>query len=180
MKQQLNEVKRMQQLAGIPVKSNLNEALSGLMTKVKDKIVSLPIFQKLIDTVVSKMSDKEKAVIKSKFNLSEGQDGPSFDAIMSKVHAANPDKDSQEKINEELDRDSIEGSVVNLIRNLTGINLLALGGAPLGILITKLAGWSWAALPMGILISLIASLIIHGISRKLLGMSGDGALVGDD
>lgn len=179
MKTQLNEVKRMQQLAGIPLKSNLNEGLSGMLDKIKDKIVALPIFQKLIDAVVSKMSEEDKAKFKSKFNISEAEGAPSFDDIMAKVSAANPDKNNQEKLNEELDTESFEGKIVNLIRNLTGINILSLGGAPLGFLITKLAGWSYAALPLGILISLVASLIIHGISRKLLGMTSDQGLVGD-
>jgi len=183
MKTQLNEIKRMQFLAGIISESqasqSVEEGLSGMVTKIKDKLSSLPAFQKLIDTIVSNMNEKDINTFKSKFNITEAEGGPSFEKIMAKVNATNPDADDQEKINEELDRESFTGKVVNLIRNLTGINLLALGGAPLGALITVLLGWSWAALPLGMLISLVVSLIIHGISRKLLGMSSDNALVGD-
>lgn len=174
----------MQKLAGViteaQYKAKVEEvSLSGIVNKVKDKITNLPQFQKLIDTLVSNMDEKDIATFKSKFNLSEAQGGPSFEDIMSKVNKANPDADSQETINEALDSESFSGKIVNLIRNLTGINLIALGGAPLGALITVLAGWSWAALPLGIFISLVVSLIIHGISRKLLGMSGNEPLVGD-
>ncbi len=183
MAQLIKEAKRMQFLAGIISESQLNqpveEGLSGIAAKIKDKITNLPVFQKLIDTIVSNMNEKDITTFKSKFNIAEAEGGPSFEKIMAKVDAVNPDADDQEKINEELDRESFSGKVVNLIRNLTGINLISLGGAPLGALITVLLGWSWAALPLGMVISLVVSLIIHGISRKLLGMSSDQALVGD-
>lgn len=183
-KQILNEeFLKMQKLAGLITESEYKEkveeiSLSGMANKIKDKITNLPQFQKLINTIVSNMDEKDIATFKSKFNLSEAQGGPSFEDILSKVDKANPDADNQETINEALDSESFSGKVVNLIRNLTGINLISLGGVPLGTLITVLAGWSWAALPLGIFISLVASLIIHGISRKLLGMSGDEPLVG--
>jgi len=184
-KEQMNEsFLYMQKLAGViteaEYKAKVEEiSLSGMANKVKDKITNLPQFQKLIDTLVSNMDEKDIATFKSKFNLSEDQGGPSFEDILSKVDNANPDADNQETINEALDSESFSGKIVNLIRNLTGINLLALGGAPLGILITVLAGWSWAALPLGIFISLVVSLIIHGISSKLLGRSGNDDMVGD-
>jgi len=183
MTQLINEARRMQFLAGIINESQLNtsvkEGLSSMLNKVKDKITDLPVFQKLIDNIVSNMDQKDIATFKSKFNISEAEGGPSFEDIMSKVNAVNPDADDQEKINEELDRESFSGKIVNLVRNVTGINLISLAGAPLGTLITVLAGWSWAALPLGIIISLVASLIIHGISSRLLGLSDDSPLVGD-
>ena len=177
-----NEFIRMQKLAGLITESEYKAkveeiSLSGMADKVKDKITNLPQFQKLIDTIVSNMDEKDIATFKSKFNLSEAQGGPSFEDILSKVDKANPDADNQETINEVLDSDSFSGKIVNLVRNLTGINLVSLGGAPLGVLITYLVdtpGFTAA----GMLISLVASLIIHGISRKLLGMSGDEPLVG--
>jgi hypothetical protein len=104
----------------------------------------------------------------------------SFDDIMDKVNSANPEADNEEMINEELDPKSFAGKIASLVRNLTGINLLALGGAPLGLLITTLAGWSWAALPLGIVISLVVSLIIHGISSRLLGKTGDDSMIGEN
>lgn len=178
-KQILNEeFRRMQKLAGLITENeNIEEAsLSGLMDKFKDKITNLPTFQKFIDTVVAKMSEEDKAKFKSKFNISEAKSGPSLEDIMAKVQAANPDKD----IKEAIDADSFSGKLVNLVRNLTGINLLALGGAPLGLLINSVLGMGSFALGgfVGPIISLVASLIIHGISRKLLGMSSDEPLVG--
>jgi hypothetical protein len=186
------ETLRMQMLAGIitesQYKEKLNEtelkeiSLSGVLGTIKDKIVNLPIFDKLINTIVSKMSEKDKENFKVKFNLNEAEGGPSLEDIMSKVDAANPDKNvtNSEELKEELNKDTFEGKIVNLVRNLTGINLLALGGAPLGAFLAVLLGFPGIGMLAGALISLVASLIIHGISRKLLGMSGDQALVGDD
>jgi hypothetical protein len=180
MKKQIlsEEFRRMQKLAGIITESeNIEEvSLSGLMDKFKDKITNLPIFQKFIDTVVAKMSEEDKAKFKSKFNISEAKSGPSLEDIMAKVQAANSDADIQEAI----DPDSFSGKIVNLVRNLTGINLVSLGGAPLGVLITYLVDTPGFNAAAGMLISLVASLIIHGISRKLLGMSGDEPIVGSN
>ena len=182
MAQLINESKRMQFLAGIIKESQSNELdenlISNAISKFKDKITDLPVFQKLINNIVSKMSPEDIAKFKSKFNISEAEGGPSLEDIMAKAQSINPDKDNSEKINEELEEDSFKYKVVDLVRNLTGLNLISLGGAPLGLLITVLAGWSWVMLPVGIIISLIASLIVHGISRKLLGLSDDDPLVG--
>jgi hypothetical protein len=186
------ELLRMQMLAGVITESQykrkLNEtelkeiSLSGVLGTIKDKIVNLPIFDKLTNTIVSKMSEKDKENFKVKFNLNEAEGGPSLEDIMSKVDAANPDKNvtNSEELKEELNKDTFEGKIVNLVRNLTGINLLALGGAPLGSFLAVLLGFPGIGMLVGALISLVASLIIHSISRKLLGMSGDQALVGDD
>jgi hypothetical protein len=178
---------RMQMLAGIITESQYKEkieeiSLSGTLEKIKDKIINLPIFDKLINTIVSKMSEKDKENFKVKFNLNEAEGGPSLEDIMSKVNAANPDKNvtSSEELKEELDKDTFEGKIVNLVRNLTGLNILALGGAPLGALLAVLLGFPGIGMLAGALISLVASLIIHGVSRKLLGMSGDSPLVGND
>jgi hypothetical protein len=181
----MNEFQRMQKIAGLitesEYKSKIEEfSLSGMASKVKDKIVNLPAFKNLIDTIVSNMDEKDIATFKSRFNLSEAQGGMSFDDIMDKVNSANPEADNEEMINEELDPKSFAGKIASLVRNLTGINLLALGGAPLGLLITTLAGWSWAALPLGIVISLVVSLIIHGISSRLLGKTGDDSMIGEN
>jgi hypothetical protein len=96
------------------------------------------------------------------------------------VNQKNPEKDNKENINENIDKDSILGKVVNLIRNLTGLNLLALGGIPLGLFINAVLGIGAFSLLgfIGPLISLIASLILHGISRKLLNVSSEEGLVG--
>jgi hypothetical protein len=195
-KEMMNEsFLKMQKLAGIITeaqyreKKNLVEnqleeiSLSGALGKVKDKIINSSLFNKLIDMIVSKMSEKDKENFKTKFNLTEAEGGPSLEDIMSKVDAANPDKNVKEPedLKEALDRDTLEGKIVNLIRNLTGLNLIALGGAPLGLFINFLLGvstWGVGAF-IGPVISLVASLIIHGISRKLLGMSGNQAMVGD-
>jgi hypothetical protein len=182
---------KMQKLAGVITESQYNQkkdlikevSISGALAKVKDKILNSSLFNKLIDTIVSKMSDKDIAAFKSKFNLNEAEGGPSLEDIMSKVDAANPDKDVKkpEELKEELDRDTFTGKIVNLVRNLTGLNLIMLGGAPLGLLINFVLGigsFGFGAF-IGPLISLVVSLIIHGISRKLLGMSGNDAMVGD-
>lgn len=183
----LEEKLMMQKRAGIiseeEYRTQLEEiSLSGPLGKIKDKILNSPLFNKLIDTIVSKMSDKDKAAFKSKFNISEAEGGPSLEDIMSKVDAANPDKNAKksEELKEELDQDTFEGKIVNLIRNLTGLNLLALGGAPLGILINFILGIGSFGMGafIGPLISLVASLIIHGISRKLLGMTSNEPLIG--
>jgi hypothetical protein len=184
----MKEFQRMQKLAGLitesEYKSKIEEfSLSGMASKVKDKIVNLPAFKNLIDTIVSNMDEKDIATFKSRFNLSEAQGGMSFDNIMKKVNSANPEADNddnEEMINEELDPKSFGAKIASLVRNLTGINLLALAGAPLGLLITTLAGWSWAALPLGIVISLVVSLIIHGISSRLLGKTGDDSMIGEN
>jgi hypothetical protein len=181
----MKEFQRMQKLAGLitesEYKSKIEEfSLSGMASKIKDKIANLPAFKNLIDTIVSNMDEKDIATFKSRFNLSEAQGGMSFDDIMDKVNSANPEADNEEMINEELDPKSFAGKIASLVRNLTGINLLALGGAPLGLLITTLAGWSWAALPLGIVISLVVSLIIHGISSRLLGKTGDDSMIGEN
>lgn len=184
---QLNEqFLRMQKLAGIITEEQYSEkinevSISGTLSKIKDKILNLPVFGKLIDAIVSKMSKEDIEKFKAKFNLNEAEGGPSLEDIFAKVNSANPDKDVKEPENlkEELDPDSFQGKVVNLIRNLTGLNLLALGGAPLGMLIASVLGFSGLGLIAGALISLVATLIIHGISRKLLGMGSDDALVGE-
>lgn len=185
---------KMQKLAGVITEAQYNQkkilienqleeiSLSGALGKVKDKIVNSSIFNKLIDTIVSKMSEKDKENFKTKFALSEAEGGPSLEDIMSKVDAANPDKNvkNPEELKEELNKNTLEGKIVDLVRNLTGINLLALGGAPLGLLINSLLGistWGMGAF-IGPVISLVASLIIHGISRKLLGLTSDDAVVG--
>jgi len=159
-----------------------NEGIvSGALAKVKDKIVNSSLFKKLIDTIVSKMSDKDIAAFKAKFNISEAEGGPSLEDIMSKVDAINPDKTAKtpEDLKEALDEDTLEGKIAGLVRSIAGINLLALGGAPLGIFINSLLGiatWGFGAF-IGPVISLVASLIIHGISSRLLGKTGDDELV---
>jgi hypothetical protein len=154
-------------------------SISGIINKFKDKITSLPAFQKFIDTVVSKMSKEDINKFKSKFNIAEADSIPDAEDIMKKAIALNPDGDTPNQVNEELDRDSIAGKVANLVRNLTGLNLMMLGGAPLGVLIAVLIGFSWGGIGTGMIISLVSSLIVHGISRKLLGMRGDEPLIGD-
>lgn len=183
----LNEqFRRMQVLAGIITEEQYSEkieevSISGTLSKIKDKILNLPVFGKLIDIIVSKMSKEDIEKFKAKFNLNEAEGGPSLEDIFAKVNSANPDKDVKEPENlkEELDPDSFQGKVVNLVRNLTGLNLLALGGAPLGMLLAAVLGFPGIGLLAGALISLVATLIIHGISRKLLGMSSDDGLVGE-
>jgi hypothetical protein len=154
-------------------------SISGIINKFRDKVINLPAFQKFIDTVVSKMTDEDIAKFKSKFNIAEAEGIPDLEDIMKKAVAINPDGDDSNQVNEELDRDSIAGKVVNLVRNLTGLNLMMLGGAPLGVLIAVLLNIPWFGIGIGLLVSFIASLIVHNIARRLLGMSGDQPLVGD-
>jgi len=159
-----------------------NEGMvSGALAKVKDKIVNSSLFKKLIDTIVSKMSDKDIAAFKAKFNISEAEGGPSLEDIMSKVNAINPDKTAKtpEDLKEALDEDTLEGKIASLVRSVAGINLLLLGGAPLGVFINSLLGistWGFGAF-IGPVISLVASLIIHGISSRLLGKTDDDSVV---
>ena len=155
--------------------------ISGALAKVKDKIVNSSLFKKLIDTIVSKMSDKDIATFKAKFNIAEAEGGPSLDDIMSKVNTVNPDKMAKtpEDLKEVLDEDTLEGKIAGLVRSVAGINLLLLGGAPLGVFINSLLGistWGFGAF-IGPVISLVASLIIHGISSRLLGKTDDDSVV---
>jgi len=179
----------MQKLAGVITEAQYNQKkrlikeglISGALAKIKDKILNSSLFNKLIDTIVSKMSDKDIAAFKSKFNLNEAEGGPSLEDIMSKVDAANPDKDVKkpEELKEVLDEDTFVGKIVNLVRNVAGINLLALAGAPLGVFIPYVLGFGATAIYAGPFISLIGSMIIHGICRRLLGRSENEPLVGD-
>jgi hypothetical protein len=157
------------------------DEVSGFLSKIKDKIANSSLFKKLIDTIVSKMSDKDIATFKAKFNLSEAEGGPSLEDIMSKVDAANPDKNAKtpEDLKEALDEDTLGGKIASLVRGVAGINLLALGGAPLGIFINSLLGlstWGFGAF-IGPVISLVASLIIHSISSRLLGKTDDDSMI---
>ena len=154
-------------------------SISGIISKFRDKVINLPAFQKFIDTVVSKMTDADIAKFKSKFNIAEAEGAPDLEDIMKKAVSLNPDGDDSNQVNEELDRDSIAGKVVNLVRNLTGLNIISLGGAPLGILIGVLLNIPWFGIGIGLLVSFIASLIVHNIARRLLGMGDNQPLVGD-
>jgi hypothetical protein len=188
---------KMQKLAGVITEAQYNQkkrlienqleeiSLSGALNKVKDKIASLPAFDKLINSVVTKMSEKDKENFKAKFNLAEAKGAPSLEDIMTKVDAINLDKDAKtpEDLKEGAEEtvDKIAYEVVRLVKNLTGLNLLALGGLPFGFVINYLidmSPWSFGAF-VGPVISLVASLIIHGISRKILGISPDDELIGE-
>ena len=161
--------------------------LSGALDKIKNVILDSPLFDKLINTIVANMTPKNIQMFKMVFNLQEnvGSGAPSLEAIMSMVHQKNPDKNLTGSMNEAesaIDKESLEGKVVNLVRNITGLNLLALGGLPLGLLINSIINLGPYALGsfLGPLISLIASLIIHGISRKLIGVSGNEGILGEE
>jgi hypothetical protein len=185
------EYLRMQKLAGVITEGQYKEKLeeisiSGTLKKIGDKIVSIPVFDKLIDKIVSNMSEKDVETFKSRFNLNEAVNAPSLEDIFSKVHSSNPDKDvkDEKELNEALDEGTLEYKIVNLIRNITGLNLLALGGVFGGMLIGKalvIMGMTGpiGAMIVGPFISLFASLIIHGVANKLLGRTGHSALVGD-
>lgn len=145
-------------------------SISGIVSKFRDKVLNLPAFQKFIDTVVSKMTDEDVAKFKSKFNIAEAESVPSLDDIMKKAVSLNPDSDNTEPIKEEIDQESTIGKIINLVRILTGVNLLTSGaivGLPLALLLagplTPLAG------AVGVLISFIASCIVYAITVKLLG-----------
>lgn len=145
-------------------------SISGIVSKFRDKVLNLPAFQKFIDTVVSKMTDEDVAKFKSKFNIAEAESVPSLDDIMKKAVSLNPDSDNTEPIKEEIDQESAIGKIINLVRILTGVNILTSGamlGVPLAILLggvlTPLAATA------GFLISFIASCIVYGIASNLLG-----------
>jgi hypothetical protein len=85
------------------------------------------------------------------------------------------------------EKDPIYYKVVNLIRNLTGLNLLAMGGIPFGIFMGNLLQnmgyidtFYRGEGALAAIVSLVGSIIIHSISRKLIGLSGDTDLVGGD
>jgi hypothetical protein len=151
-----------------------------IINKLYDKISDLPVFDDLINKIVSNMSAKDIEIFKSKFNINESMSVPSFEDIYSIVNQKNPENDSNLTINEMIDKKSISGKVVNLIRNLTGLNLLALGGLPLGLFINDVLNIGTYSLlgAVGPLISLIASVIIHAISRKLLNVDSDEGILG--
>ena len=173
---QLNEqFLRMQKLAGIITEEQYSEkieevSISGIVSKFKDKVMNLPAFQKFIDNVVSKMTDEDIAKFKSKFNIAEAEGVPSLDDIMKKAVSLNPDSDNTEPIKEEIDQESAVGKIINLVRILTGVNIMSSGailGVPLAILLA--GALTPLAATAGILISFIASCIIYGIASKLLG-----------
>ena len=187
-----SSINRMQMLAGLITESQYKEkekleeiSLSGTLGKIKDKISSLAL-DKFIDKVISGMSEKDKKEFLSKVNtLNEAKDTPSVEDILSKVHNANPDKDATDvedlKEIKKLDEDTIAFKIAKLVRNLTGLNLLALGGAPLGVLLGPLlTGNADGSAVFGALISVVATLIIHRIASKLEGRSEDDSLVRDD
>ena len=145
-------------------------SISGIVNKFRDKVLNLPAFQKFIDTVVSKMTDEDIAKFKSKFNIAEAEGVPSLDDLMKKAVSLNPDSDNTEPIKEEIDQESAIGKIINLVRILTGVNIMTSGamlGVPLAILLggvlTPLAATA------GILISFIASCIVYAIASNLLG-----------
>ena len=150
--------------------------------KILNSTVVLSALDKFTDEIISKMSKEDIANFKSKFNLNEAIGVPSLEDIFNKVHSANPDKNMMEAIIDK-EKDPIYYKVVNLIRNLTGLNLMALAGAPFGLFMGYILDSDVmyrAEGIMAILISMIGSTIIHSISRKLIGLSDDRSLVGDD
>jgi len=188
------EFYRMQMLAGVITESQYKEKieeglLSDTLKKVGDKILSIPIFDKFINSIISNMSEEDIYTFKSKFNLNEAMGAPSLEDIFSKTHSSNPDKNLEDKVedienlNEVLDKDTFEYKVVNLIRNITGLNLISLGGIPAAIpiakILTTLGMSGFGATLAGPLISLFASLIIFRISWKLLGRTDSDSVVGD-
>ncbi len=156
--------------------------LSGGLDKIKNAILNSSLFDKLINTIVANMTPKNIQMFKMIFNLQESVGGPSLEAIMTMVHKKNPDMAAMNEDQAAIDKESLEGKVVNLVRNVTGLNLLALGGVPLGLLINSIINLGPYAFGsfVGPLISLIASLIIHGISRKLIGVSSDEGIIGEE
>ena len=145
-------------------------SISGIVNKFRDKVLNLPAFQKFIDTVVSKMTDEDIAKFKSKFNIAEAEGVPSLDDLMKKAVSLNPDSDNTEPIKEEIDQESAIGKIINLVRILTGVNIMT-SGAMLGIPLAILLGGVLTPLAAtaGILISFIASCIVYAIASNLLG-----------
>ena len=71
------EFLKMQKLAGVITESQYNQkkdlikevSISGALAKVKDKILNSSLFNKLIDTIVSKMSDKEGKLLTDQLSV---------------------------------------------------------------------------------------------------------------
>ena len=173
---------KMQKLAGIITEEQYSEkinevSISGIVSKFKDKVMNFPPFQKFIDTVVSKMTDEDIAKFKSKFNIAEAEGVPSLEDIMKKAVALNPDSDNTEPITEEIDRESVVGKIINLVRVLSNVNLVTAGallGVPLSILLA--GALAPLAATAGVLISFIASCIVSAIANKLLERGDDESI----
>jgi hypothetical protein len=142
---------------------NTNKDMSEIIQKYKKKIENLPIFQKAIDSIFSEMTPSNVKKLISTFNLVQGKEAPSIQAIMAKVQSIMP-----EEMNEKLDEKSVFNRIVFTIKTICGANM-ALMGVP-GALISVLTGWFWGGMAITWITSFIASVIIHWLCCKILKM----------
>ena len=178
------EFRRMQKLAGIITESeykqksieeigaeasflpvdpipNMNKVYSDLAQNLGDKLTSLPAFNKLTDIIVNNLTPEEKEDFIAKF---KGKDTKEIFNILAPMEG--------NSLNEEIDRRTLTGRILNLIKKAAGLNLIAAGGAPVALIATyalNIPGFSAGFVGM-YLASLIASLIIRNVAGKLLGI----------
>jgi hypothetical protein len=181
------EFRRMQKLAGLITESeykqksieeigaeasflpvdpipNMNKVYSDLAQKLGDKLTSLPAFNKLTDIIVNNLTPEEKEDFITKF---KDKDTKEIFNILVPME--------ENSLNEEIDRRTLTGRILNLIKKAAGLNLVAAGGAPVALIAAYALGIpGFSAAYAGLhLASLIASFIISNVTRKLLGINPD-------
>jgi len=143
---------------------NMNKVYSDLAQNLGDKLTSLPAFNKLTDIIVNNLTPEEKEDFIAKF---KGKDTKEIFNILAPMEG--------NSLNEEIDRRTLTGRILNLIKKAAGLNLIAAGGAPVALIaiyVLNIPGFSAGFVGM-YLASLIASLIIRNVAGKLLGINPD-------
>ncbi len=149
------------------------EDIKGLVDKIKAKVLDSPLLDKIANKAIANMSQDEKTSVLKMFGADQGR-VPSFEDIYAVVTQKAP----KENLNEEIDRESVGGTVLKLIRGVAGLNLIFAGAlipAVIGMVVsigprTAAMGAIWIA-------TLVASLIIHKICSNLLRMGDDDSMV---
>ena len=181
------EFRRMQKLAGIITESeykqksieeigaeasflpvdpipSMGKAYSDLTQELGNKLASLPAFNKLTDIIVNNLTPEEKEDFIAKF---KGKDTKELFNTLAPMEG--------NSLSEEIDKETLTGRILNLIRKAAGLNLVALGGAPAAAVAAFALGVpGYSAAFAGLyLASFIASLIISNVTGKLLGTNPD-------
>jgi hypothetical protein len=157
MAQLINEVKRMQQLAGL-----LNENLTPeeIEREAFNKIANSSEFNRAMETAWEKLSDEDIAKLTQSLSLNEGTGGDfsSFSRMVDKV---------EKVISEDLS--DVKAKVGNAIGTVGQINSLAFG-IPAGVALNKL-GVITGAMSQGpaMAASLIGGMILWWLGKKIAG-----------
>ena len=165
------ELKRMQKLAGVPVNEEKESLNEGILGRIKDKffnkLVNLPLIDKLASKIVDKMSPEKKEEFTKKYssNLNEGE----VDSIMDKVSSLLEDENSLEEQEDEGKKNEAVQKIARVLGQIAGINMMMLGGAPLAGILTYLLPGGIFAFPIIAVANVIISAIIMKMSQKITG-----------